>query len=121
MIGPRSTISERPHWVTFENPGAATPDGGGGYTEGAATTIGQAFVKLQPATGADQERITAGTVLSRQSFIVSAPYLAGLTTETVMVFADPRAAAPRRFSVMGVTDAEERGAEVTLICDEIQP
>lgn len=119
LIAPDTAIASRPHWVSFENPGESTPDGDGGYIEGAPTTVGKAFVRIQPATGADQERVGAGVVLSRQSYIVSAPFLLGLTTKTTMRFHDARVHRDRVFNVMGVTDREERGAELVLVCDEV--
>ena len=118
-IGPSTSIGRRPHYVSFENPGAPIPDGDGGYTPGPVTIVGRAFVRIQPATGGDQERVGAGTVLSRQSYIVSAPYLPGLTTETVMRFPDARVGRDRLFTVTSVTDDEEAGANVTIVCDEI--
>lgn len=119
MIGSRIGIGARPHYASFENPGGLVPDGDGGYVPGPVTLIGRAFVQIEPATGADQERVSAGTVLSRQSYIVSVPYFTGLTTETVMRFFDPRAGRDRLFTLMGVTDRDERGADLTIVCDEV--
>lgn len=115
MIGVPTAIAQRPHRVTFENPGAAVSDGRGGFTEGTATLLGEAWVQIQPAVGADAERIAPGTVLSHASYIVTGPYLPGITTLTRMRFNE------RVFSVMGVSNRLERNVELVLVCDELVP
>jgi len=118
MIAPGTSIALRPHLAHFSVPGESVPDGEGGYTEGAPQAIGEAYVRIQPATGADAERVSAGTVLSHTSYIVTGPYLTGITTRATMAFVDIDGRA-RTLNVMGVTNREERGTEMVLVCDEV--
>ena len=117
-IAPRTRIADRPHLARFNTPGEPVPDPEGGFTPGAPTLVGEAFVRIEPATGADAERVAPGTVLSHTSYIVTGPYLPGVTTEAVMTFVDVEGRT-RTLNVMGVTTPEERGAEMVLACDEI--
>jgi len=119
-IAPGTSIGLRPHLATFSLPGESVPDGEGGYTDGDPVAIGEAYVRIQPATGADAERVSAGTVLSHTSYIVTGPYLAGITTRATMAFVDVDGR-PRTLNVMGVTNRDERGAEMVLVCDEVVP
>lgn len=113
MIGVRTPIGQRPHRVRFENPTAPIPDGKGGYRDGPAVLVAELFVEIQPALGSDQERFAPGTVLSHGACVVSAPYAAGISTATRMLFNG------RTFSVMGVSNRDERKGELTITCDEL--
>jgi head-tail adaptor len=113
IIGTPTAIGQRPHQVVFEQPGDPVADGKGGYTEGAATPIATLFVRIAPASAGDMERVAPGTVLSHASYVVSAPYHAGLTTRARMRYHG------RAFSVMGVTNLEERNVELRLVCEEV--
>ena len=115
MIGIRTPIGQRLHRARFENTGAPVPDGKGGYAAGAPEVIAELFVDIQPARGSDQERFAPGTVTAHGAYLVSAPYVAGLTTATRMVYNG------RVFSVMGVSNRDERNVELTLMCDELLP
>lgn len=113
-IGPSTAIADRPHWVTFQNPGAAVSDGAGDVTQlWFALTPPALFVRIQPATAKDLERLAAGTVLSTASHIVTGPDHPQVTTATRIVFGT------RVFSVTGVANPEERNVERIYLCVEL--
>jgi head-tail adaptor len=108
------SIGARRHYVTLENPGAAVPDGDGGYTQTwTALSPAALYVEIKPATAKDLERVAAGTVLSTASHIVTGPYHAGVTTKTRVTFGT------RVFSVTGVSSPDERQIESVMICEEV--
>ena len=115
MIGVRTPIGQRLHRARFENPGAPVPDGKGGYRDGPPVLVTELSVDIAPARSGDQERFGPGTVISHGSYLVSAPYATGITTQTRMVFNG------RVFSVLGVSNRDERNAELTILCDELLP
>jgi len=114
MIGPQSTIAEKPHRVTVEGPGDPVPDSDGGYTQSwASLAPPQLFVKITPATARDLERTGSGTVITTASHIVVAPYHPQLTTECRLRFG------ARVFSVTGIANRDERNVELVLLCEEV--
>jgi len=113
IIAPQRSIARRPHRVTFRKPGTTIPDGLGGFTQGPAVIVATGYAEIRPATAGDQERYSADTVLSHLTFLVTLPYVKGLTTDTVMEFDG------RTFNVKGVIDQDERKAELVLVCDEV--
>jgi head-tail adaptor len=115
MIGlSHTSIAERPHRVTLQNPGPAIPDADGGFTQTWTDLVPPAMsAAIAPATAADLERLAAGTVLSTATHIVSMPYHPQVTTKTRLVFGS------RFFSVTGVANPEERNVETIAICVEI--
>jgi head-tail adaptor len=113
FIGLGTSIAHRPHEAVFEAPGAPIADGKGGFTEAPPTPIATLFVRISPASAGDMERVEPGTILSRASYVVAAPYHAGLTTKTRMRVDG------RVFNVNGVTNLDERNVELRLLCEEI--
>lgn len=108
------TIGEYRHSVLFQNPGAAVPDGDGGYTQ-TWTDLSPAMwhVSIEPATARDLERVAAGTVISTASHIVKGRYHPGVTTATRMIFGG------RTFSITGKANLEERSILMELIAVEV--
>ena len=105
---------ERRHLVTLRNPGAAVPDGDGGYTQTyTAPTPAQVWARITPATTRDLERLAAGTVIASASHIVDMPFHAGVTTQTQIVFNN------RTFYVTGVSNPEEKNVQTIAICQEV--
>lgn len=104
---------QRRHYVTLQNPGTVTPDGDGGYT---ATTVWlqppTAYAFIQPATARDLERVAAGTVIATSTHVITLPYHAGVTTQTVITYNG------RRFAVTGVSNPEEQNRET--ICTAVE-
>lgn len=112
-IAPKTSVSDRPHRIVLQNPVSA-PDGEGGFIE-AWTDLSPAAVqsKIAPATAADLERVTAGTIISQASHIVTFPFHPGVTTQTRILYNG------RRFNVSGVADPEERHVETIALCVEV--
>lgn len=115
MIGPKKAgVGDRPHRVTFQNPGPAVPDGDGGTVVTWIDLNPPALsVKIAPATAADLERVTAGTVLATATHIVTGPYHPQVTTQTRLIHDG------RTFSVTGASSPDERHVEMVLVCKEV--
>jgi head-tail adaptor len=114
MIGPRTSIADRPHFVQLQNPGVAIPDGDGGFTQTYADlTPSHLFMKISPATASDLERIAAGTVLSTATHIVKGPFHPQVTTETRLIHRG------RVFNVTGGGSPDELRVEMELAAVEL--
>lgn len=114
MIAPKTSVGDRPHRVTLQNPGPAVPDGDGGFTQSWTDLVPPALsMEIKPATAVDLEHVAAGTVLSKNTYIVKGPYHPQVTTQTRILFNG------RSFSVTGVADPEERHVELILVCVEV--
>jgi head-tail adaptor len=113
-IGPSVTIADRPHRMTWQNPGPAVANGDGSYTLTWTDLVPPTTsVKIAPATTATLERLAAGTVLSTASHVVSGPYHPQIKTTTRGLFNG------RIFNVIGVANPEERNVETIAICVEV--
>jgi SPP1 family predicted phage head-tail adaptor len=109
-----SSIGARNHLVTLQNPGAATPDADGGFTQTwSMLSPPQVYARIQAATQRDLERVTAGTVLSTATHIVTMPYHPQVSTQTRVLVNG------RTFSVTGVTNPDERNIDLVLTCTEV--
>jgi head-tail adaptor len=115
MIGPTTSIAERPHRVQFQNPGPLVADGGGGYTQSWIDCAPPAmFVKIENASGLSLERLlAAGVVVASATHIVTAPFHPQVTTKTRLLFNG------RVFAVAGVASPEERTVETVMACTEV--
>lgn len=114
MIGPRTSIAERPHRLWLYQTGAPVADGHGSFTQPLVPLDPPAVDgSLVPATGADMQRVAPGTVISHASYIATIPYHPQVTTQTVVQFKG------RTFRVNGPANVEERGADMVLVCDEL--
>lgn len=119
MIGMRTPISERPHWVRFVTPGPQVPDGDGGYTGGEVPLDPAGmFGRVAPATQADMERNAAGTVLSTATHLIAIPFHPQVTTEARVLFTDLHNV-EHQFSVIAVSNREFRDVDMVLTCVEI--
>lgn len=101
----------RLHWVTLSNPGTPTSDGDGGWTQ-TPVVLAQVRAAIDPAAARNLESLAAGTIISQATHVVNVPYMAGVTTETVLTFGT------REFHVLGVVNPEERNRELNLMCVE---
>ena len=109
----RDPVGDHRHLVSFQNPGTPEPDEDGGFTEGWTPTVPPTwYVSINPATARDLENVTAGTVISTATHIVRGRFHPEITTETRMLFQG------RTFHVTNVSNIEERGDEMQLICEE---
>jgi SPP1 family predicted phage head-tail adaptor len=116
MLGPQTSVAQRPHRVTLQNPGPAVPDGDGGSTLAWTDLVPAAWLcRIAPATARELERVAAGTVLSTNTYIVKGPYRPDVTTASRLLFNG------RSFSVTSVANVEERSVELVLVCVEIVP
>lgn len=117
MIGlSRTSISERPHRMTWQNPGPAIPDGDGDFTHTWIDCVPpHTDVKISPATAADLERVVSGTVLAANTYIVAGPYHPQIKTDSRGLYNG------RIFNVTGAADPEERHVETIAVCVEIFP
>lgn len=114
IIGPRTSIAQRPHRVTLQNPGPAVPNGDGGYTQSWIDLVPPAlWMEIKPATARDLERVAAGTVLSTATSVITGPFHPQVTTTTRLLFNG------REFHVTGDQNIEERGGEMVLVCVEV--
>lgn len=114
MIGPKTSVGDRPHRVTVQSPGPAISDGDGNSTLTWTDLVPPAWqVEIKPATAVDLERVAAGTVLSTNTYIVKGPYHAQITTGSRLLFNG------RQFSVTGVSNPEERNVETIVVAVEI--
>ena len=105
------SVGERSHRVLLENPGGSVPDGDGGFIEG-WVPIGNAWGRVAPASAEDVERVVAGTVTALLPYIVTVPYLAGVSTLTRVTYHG------RLFAVLGVRNVDERNVRLEVICEE---
>lgn len=114
MIAPRTSVADRPHRVTLQNPGPGVPTEDGGsiptFTDLAPPAL---WMKISPATAVDLERVAAGTVLSTNTYIVKGPYHPQVTTQTRLIFDG------RTFNVTGGGSPDERKIEMELVAVEI--
>jgi SPP1 family predicted phage head-tail adaptor len=101
--------------VQFQTPGAAVPDGDGGYTQGwADLDPATMFVAITAATQAAIERRTpAGASIATATHLITGPFHPGVTTKTRILFDG------REFHVNAVTDVDEAGVEMILTCTEL--
>lgn len=105
--------------IGLDNPGAAVPDGDGGYTEGwAPLTPAEVFARIAPATGADTERIAGGTMLTTRTHLLTIDYHPGVTTATRITYQDYHANKARTFQVSAVRNPDEAYRELELVAEE---
>jgi len=107
-------IGDYRRYVTLDAPGTATADSDGSYTQTyAALTPAGAWARIESATTRNLERITAGTVLSTATHLVSMRYHAGVTTQTRITYGS------RQFNVAAVANPDERNIETIAVCIEV--
>lgn len=112
ILGPTTPISARHKRVTFQNPGPPVPNGDGGYTQSWTDLPPAADARIAPATQSALERLTAGTVITNATHVVTVPYRAGISTQT-RILVDGRV-----LNITSVQDPEERHVELLLVCQE---
>jgi SPP1 family predicted phage head-tail adaptor len=109
---PYVSSGRRTHQGLFQKPGPPVPDGTG-WVESWIDLPPAEFARITPASQASLEQITAGTVLSMATHIVTVPYRTGLTTKTRFLYDG------RSLSVLGIFDYEERHVQLNLVCAEV--
>ena len=113
LVSSVTPAGQRIHSVDFVNPGTPAPDGDGGYTQTTDTIGSGVRVAIQTATQRDLERIASGTVIAEASHIVFSPYLAGVTTQTRILFG------AKTFHVVGVDNPDMRNRELVMAVSEV--
>lgn len=103
------------HRIGLSNPGAAIPDGYGGYTEGwTPLDPPQVDASIQSASATDLERLTGGTVLTTATHLVRTRFHPQITTATRITFG------ARTFDVQSAQNVDERDVALLLICVELK-
>jgi SPP1 family predicted phage head-tail adaptor len=109
-----TSVGERPHRITLQDPGLPVPNGDGGFTQSWVDLVPPSVsAKVAPATAADLERVGAGAVLATATYIVTLPYHPQLQTKSRVLFNG------RIFHVVGVATPEERNVETIALCVEV--
>jgi head-tail adaptor len=118
---------ERRHLISLDNPGAAIPDGDGGFTQAwTALTPATRWAEIKPASARDLERVAGASVISTATHIVTFDYHSGVTTKT-RITKGPRNAdgtlpsTSQEFSVTGTSNPEMRNIDTVALCVEIVP
>jgi SPP1 family predicted phage head-tail adaptor len=117
MLSPKTSIGQRPHRAMFQNPGPPVPDGDGGYTQTWTDLDPRAlWVAIETASIVALERkVPAGSSLTTATHLVSGPFHPDVTTKTRVLYNG------REFHVDSVTNIDERGIEMVLVCTESMP
>src|SRR5678809_908520 len=87
LVSSVTPAGQRIHSVNLVNPlGPPQMDGDGGYTQPTTTLAAGIRVKIEAATPQTLERVAAGTVIAEATSIVRVPFLAGVTTQTRIIY-----------------------------------
>jgi len=109
-----SSVFERPHRVTLQNPGPPVADGDGGFTQTWTDLVPSAMsASIETATADKLEKLGSATAISLATHIVSMPYHPQVTTKTRILFNG------RTFNVTGVSNPDERNVNTVAICAEV--
>jgi SPP1 family predicted phage head-tail adaptor len=101
------------HLGLFQKPGAAVPDGEGGYTEGwTDLEPPQWAVDIAPASVRDLERLSSSTVAATATHVITGRYRPDVDVSTRMLFEG------RVFQVTGVINEFERDRLMRLVAEE---
>jgi head-tail adaptor len=110
----RTAVGTHRHLVIVQGQSAPVPDGDGGFTTVWTNLVPATWrCSIEPATARDLERIATGTVISTATHIVSGRYHPQLAISSRIVFGT------RVFSIVGVSDAEERHVESVAVAVEL--
>jgi head-tail adaptor len=117
-IGVAASINERTRRVTLDAPGPPVPDGDGGYTQDYAPLDPPAlFAKVEPATAHSLERLTAGTITTTITHVLTLPFHPTITTATRVQWTDD-ARRPHTANVTAVNNVDERC--ITLVLGAVE-
>lgn len=106
---------------TLSNPGQASTDGDGGYTQ-TYTPLSPADWRfaIEKATVRSAERHFAATVIAHATHILTGRFHSGITTKTRVVWVD-YAGATHTANVLDVDDTEGLGVETVALVAEVVP
>lgn len=121
LIGVSQAISRRQKRIKLMVEGPPEPDGEGGFVRpDVPLDPPDTFGRVRPASLADMEALAAGTVLTQATHVISIPYHAQVTTETILLVENyPNA--DRRLAVASRGNPDERDVELDLLCTEVVP
>lgn len=106
------------HRLTLERPGATTPDGDGGYTQTwLPLNPSEAWASIEAATARALERLVSNTVTVQATHIVKMRYHPDLDVTCRLSWVD-RARRTHTANVTDVTDVDQLGEELTVLCAE---
>lgn len=104
---------KRTHWITLSKEGDPVADGDGSFTRPLqALTPASAWASIEPATARTLERVVAGTVAVSATHLITFPYHAQVTEDTVIT------EGAQIFRVTGVHDPGFRHVDTVAICVE---
>jgi len=116
-----NAIGEYRQVATLSNPGAATPDGDGGFTQTyVALSPAEWRCSIQKATVRSAERAFASTVIAQGTYILTGRFHSGITTKTKVVWVD-RANVTHTANVLDVNDEEGAGVKTMALVVEVVP
>jgi SPP1 family predicted phage head-tail adaptor len=102
------------HSIVLENPGTPVSDNDGGFTQTWTALVPSPVpAAITPASARDLERVAAGTVLSTATHLITMRYHPDVTTQTRITFGT------RQFSVVGVTNPDERNEWTVVSAVEV--
>lgn len=102
--------------VTLQGPGAAVPDGAGGFTYVQTPLVPSTwYCSIRPASQRDLERTTSGTTVTVATHLVEGDYRSDITTATQLVFGT------RTLYVNDIKNVDERNVTLILACSEQVP
>jgi hypothetical protein len=105
--------------VTLSTPGAAVPDGDGGYTQTQDPLDPPEWrCAIESASAALAERSFSSTVIAQASQVLTGRFHPGITTSTQMVWTD-RAGVTHLANVVGVEDVEGAGVVTMALVSEV--
>src|SRR4051812_21372501 len=93
---------QRDKRIRLDKPGAAVPDGEGGYTEGfVPLTPAEVYAHIAPASASDLERAAVGVTVAQASHVVEMLYHPGVDIYTRITYG------ARVFQVTSVRNPDE--------------
>jgi SPP1 family predicted phage head-tail adaptor len=105
--------------IALDTLGAGLPDPDGGYTESwVPLTPPEVFARIEPATGADTERLAAGTTMTTKTHLVTIDYHPEVSTATRITYYDFHANRSRTFQVSAVRNPDEASRALELVAEE---
>lgn len=105
--------------ATLSAPGAASPDGDGGYVQTYAALSPPTWrCAIEKASVSRGERNFASTVIAQASHILTGRFHEGITTQTRIVWVD-RAGATHTANVLDVADPEGAGVLSIVLASEV--
>lgn len=105
--------------VTLANPGAAIPDGDGGFTQTwSPLSPSEWWAAMEKASQRAIERNFAGTVLAQATHLFKGRYHPEISTQTRLTWTD-RSGREHTANVLDLDDVGGAGAETVVLASEV--